>query len=290
MIPEEVIDHIAASIGDPDRGKIFPVSGGSINRSYVLSSKDGSRYFLKINAGSAREMFEAEKDGLCELKAAAAVRVPEIFDCAQAGGVAFLLLEYLDLGPKTTVAGARLGALLAGQHRIRAPAFGWHRDNTIGSTPQVNNWKDDWITFYRDHRLVPQLDLAARNGYGPQLRERGEQLLLQVADLYCDYELQPSLLHGDLWAGNWGALQGGEPVIFDPAVYFGDREADIAMTRLFGGFGPEFYAAYNEVWPLDPGFEYRCDLYNLYHVLNHLNLFGESYLDQAMGIIDKLLP
>ena len=290
MIPDEVIDHIAVSIGDLDRSKIFPVPGGSINRSYMLSNRDGSRYFLKINADPAREMFEAEQDGLSELKAAAAVRVPETFDCAEAGGVAFLLLEYFDLGPKTTVAGARLGALLAGQHRTGAPAFGWHRDNTIGSTPQANNWKDDWITFYRDHRLLPQLDLAARNGYGSRLRDRGERLCQQLTDFFEDYDPRPSLLHGDLWGGNWGALKDGEPVIFDPAVYFGDREADIAMTRLFGGFGPEFYVAYNEAWPLDSGFEYRCDLYNLYHVLNHLNLFGESYLDQAMGIIDKLLP
>jgi fructosamine-3-kinase len=289
MIPDEVINHIAASIGDLDRSTISPVSGGSINRSYELSTRDGLKYFLKLNAKSAREMFEAERDGLSVLKSAATVRVPEVFDCAAVGDVAFLLLEYLDLGAKSSAAGAHLGSLLARQHRTRAPAFGWHRDNTIGSTPQVNQWKDDWISFYRDHRLGVQLDLAVRNGHGHRLRERGEQLCMQLTDFFEDYDPEPSLLHGDLWAGNWGALKNGEPVIFDPAVYFGDREADIAMTRLFGGFEPGFYAAYNETWPLDSGFEYRCDLYNLYHVLNHLNLFGASYLNQAMTIFDKLL-
>lgn len=290
MIPDEVIDRIAPSVGHLDRSTIFPVSGGSINRSYVMAASDGTKYFLKLNADSAQDMFEAERDGLSELKSAATVRVPEAFDCAEVGGVAFLLLEYLDLGAKSSMAGARLGSQLAQLHRTRAPAFGWHRDNTIGSTLQANQWKDDWISFYRDHRLGAQLDLALRNGYGHRLRSRGERLCEQLTDFFDDYEPEPSLLHGDLWGGNWGVLKDGQPVIFDPAVYFGDREADIAMTRLFGGFDPEFYSAYNEAWPLDPGFEYRCDLYNLYHVLNHLNLFGDSYLDQAMTIFDKLLP
>jgi fructosamine-3-kinase len=289
MVSDEVMDCIAASVGELDRTDISPVSGGSINRSYVLSARDGAHYFLKLNAASKQTMFEAERDGLFELKAAGAVRVPEVVDCTVVGSVALLLLEFLDLGAKSPAAGARLGRRLARQHRMGAPAFGWYRDNTIGSTHQANDWQDDWIGFYRDERLGRQLDLAARNGYGRQLRDRGVRLRSQLPDLFNDYDPAPSLLHGDLWGGNWGALADGEPVIFDPAVYFGDREADIAMTQLFGGFGPEFLAAYNEAWPLDAGFEYRCDLYNLYHVLNHLNLFGESYLNQATAICDKLL-
>jgi protein-ribulosamine 3-kinase len=227
---------------------------------------------------------------LSELKEADAVRVPDVIDCGAVGATSFLLIEYLAFRSGSAAAGARLGTLLAKQHRKSASAFGWHRDNTIGSTFQANEWSDDWAGFYRDRRLGLQLDLAVQNGYGDRLAARGEQLQARIGDFFVNYEPRPSLVHGDLWGGNWGALQNGEPVIFDPAVYFGDRETDIAMTRLFGGFGPEFYAAYDQSWPLDPGFEYRCDLYHLYHVLNHLNLFGESYLRQAITLFDRLLP
>lgn len=289
MIPDEVLDRITASIGPLDRNAVSTVSGGSINRSSLLVTTNGSRYFLKLNDVSAREMFEAEREGLSELNAAAAVRVPETFDCGTAGKTAFLLMEYLDLGVKSSDSGARLGDLLASQHRKLAASFGWHRANTIGSTPQLNDRTDDWTDFLWHKRLGYQLELVARKGFGDQLRGRGERLRSRLPEFFESYDPAPSLLHGDLWGGNWGELQTGEPVIFDPAVYFGDRESDLAMTRLFGGFGPEFYAAYNESWPLDPGFEDRIDLYNLYHVLNHLNLFGEGYLHQASAILDRLL-
>jgi len=289
MVPDEVLRSIAAVIGDLDPEGIRDVPGGSINHSYRVSTLDGTRYFLKLNSAFALEMFEAERQGLAELKAAAAVRVPEAFVCDEIGGVAFLLMEYLEMGPKPAVTGARLGTQLAGQHRHSRPEFGWHRDNTIGSTPQINGWERDWLTFFGDKRLGYQLRLAGKNGFGDQLQSRGERLLQRLPGFFTDYLPDPSLLHGDLWGGNWGGTMDGEPVIFDPAVYYGDREADIAMTRLFGGFGPEFYKAYNEAWALDPGFERRCDLYNLYHVLNHLNLFGRSYLNQVSQILDRLL-
>jgi protein-ribulosamine 3-kinase len=288
MIPDEVMDRVTAAVGPLNRSNISAVSGGSINRSFVVPASDGTRYFLKLNDASHGEMFTAEREGLIELQAADAIRVPKVIECAVAGGAAFLLLEHLDLQAKSATAGARLGQLLARQHRIGAPAYGWRRDNTIGSTHQVNDWTDDWIRFFRDERLGRQFDLATRNGYGDLLGDRGRKLGMQISDFYHDYDPLPALLHGDLWGGNWGALPDGEPVIFDPAVYFGDREADIAMTQLFGGFGPEFIAAYDEAWPLDAGFEYRCDLYNLYHVLNHLNLFGKGYLSQVIAIFDKL--
>lgn len=186
-------------------------------------------------------------------------------------------------------AGQQLGVQLAQQHRITTGRFGWHRQNTIGSTPQCNDWCDDWQTFFRERRLRFQLELARRNGHGDALLASGERLLQVLPALIGDHRPAPSLLHGDLWSGNTAMDADGVPVIFDPAVYFGDREADLAMARLFGGFGREFLDGYELAWPLPPGAEARVDLYNLYHVLNHLNLFGTGYLERAMRMIDSLL-
>jgi fructosamine-3-kinase len=173
-------------------------------------------------------------------------------------------------------------------HRTARDHFGWDRDNTIGSTPQHNAPCGEWVTFWREHRLGFQLDLAARQGYGGRLQKLGERLLADLTGLI-DHDPRPSLLHGDLWGGNIGYDREGNPVIFDPAVYYGDREADLAMTELFGGFGSGFYAAYEEAWPLDPGYSVRKTLYNLYHILNHLNLFGSGYLGQAQTMTERLL-
>ena len=183
---------------------------------------------------------------------------------------------------------AALGQRLAGLHRSSAERFGWHRDNTIGATPQSNRWTASWIEFWRTQRLGFQLELAARNGYGGSLQRRGEQLLAQL-DALLAHDPAPSLLHGDLWGGNAAATPAGEPVLFDPACYYGDREADLAMTELFGGFAPAFYSAYRDTWQVDAGYAVRRDLYNLYHVLNHLNLFGGGYRAQAEGMIERLL-
>ena len=289
MIPEAVAQSIVAAVGAIDGELTRSVGGGSINRSYRITGHGGRRYFLKINDRSTLSAFEAERDALQELQCAHAVRVPEVIDCGVAGQSAFLLLENLELQHKSAVAAACLGERLASQHRRTSEAFGWSRDNYIGSNPQVNQWAPDWVTFFRDRRLGFQLDLAARRGYGSTLEDRGAAVLERIDMFFESYWPQPALLHGDLWGGNWGAATGNEPVIFDPAVYYGDREADLAMTLLFGGFSPEFYTAYREAWPLDPGFEQRRDLYNLYHVLNHLNMFGSGYLQQALGMMDKLL-
>jgi fructosamine-3-kinase len=174
-------------------------------------------------------------------------------------------------------------------HRITRPAFGWVRDNTIGSTPQINTPADDWIGFWRDRRLRFQLELAVRNGAGGSLQAGGERLLDEFPRLFSSYTPVASLLHGDLWGGNQAYTRAGEPAIYDPAVYYGDRETDIAMTELFGGFGRDFYAAYREHYPLDEGYAVRRRLYNLYHVLNHFNMFGGGYLSQARGMLDSLL-
>jgi fructosamine-3-kinase len=185
---------------------------------------------------------------------------------------------------------AQLGERLAMQHRVTAPRFGWHLENTIGATPQQNAWRDDWVHFFRERRLGVQLDLAFHNGLDSRIVDRGRDLGERCGAFFSSHRPVPSLLHGDLWGGNWGVVAGvREPVIFDPAVYYGDRETDIAMTRLFGGFGPRFYAAYQAAWPLDQAAGTRRTLYNLYHVLNHFNLFGGGYGQQAEAMIDKLL-
>jgi fructosamine-3-kinase len=196
-------------------------------------------------------------------------------------------MEHLALGgPADPVA---LGEGLAAMHRISRNQYGWSRDNTIGSTPQQNSPTGDWIEFWRVQRLQYQLDLAAHNGAGGRLQSQGDRLLADLPALFDNYVPQASLLHGDLWSGNYAYTRAGEPAIFDPAVYYGDREADLAMTELFGGFGSDFYAAYENAWPLDSGYRVRKTLYNLYHILNHFNLFGGGYASQARGMMDSLL-
>lgn len=166
--------------------------------------------------------------------------------------------------------------------------FGWNRDNTIGSTPQPNTPTQEWIDFWRDRRLGFQLELAARNGLPGECERQGRALLGRLERYFDGYRPEPSLLHGDLWGGNWGTTPDGVPYIYDPAVYFGDREADLAMTRLFGGFGESFYEGYQAAWPLPPGWERRVPLYKLYHLLNHFNLFGTGYLGQIEGALAEL--
>jgi fructosamine-3-kinase len=172
---------------------------------------------------------------------------------------------------------------------VTADRFGWHIDNTIGSTPQPNSPADNWVEFWREQRLGFQLQTAAGSGYGGELQRLGERLLAEMPALFTTHDPVPSMLHGDLWGGNYGALRDGTPVIFDPAFYYGDREADLAMTTLFGGFGGQFYAAYNEAWPLDDGYEVRKTFYNIYHIINHLNLFGGGYHRQAISMIESVL-
>jgi protein-ribulosamine 3-kinase len=264
------------------------VHGGSINECYRWETSAGPT-FVKVAEPRNRAMFEAESAGLQELRRANAVRVPRVLGVGANAANAWLALEWIPFGPCSALAEGVLGERLAVQHRCMASAFGWHRDNTIGSTPQLNGWRDDWVAFYRERRLRHQLDLAARNGYGGRLQRRGEVLLGRLEEFFTYYKPSPSLLHGDLWGGNWGADELGRPVIFDPAVYYGDREADLAMTRLFGGFGADFYAAYESAWALDAGARARTGLYNLYHVLNHANLFGGGYVAQALSMIESLL-
>ncbi|HEV2213523.1 MAG TPA: fructosamine kinase family protein [Gammaproteobacteria bacterium] len=249
---------------------------------------DGTQGFVKSGSEGV-ELFEAEADGLRALSAARAVRVPAVRQLFRDGATACLLLEWLPLTNKSSAAGARLGEQLARQHLAYGQRFGWARSNFIGATPQFNTPGDDWPRFFVEQRLKFQLRLAAENGCRGELQAQGAALVESVPRFFAGYTARPSLLHGDLWGGNWGALPDGEPVLFDPAVYHGDREADLAMTELFGGFPAEFYAAYRAHAPLDAGYQVRRELYNLYHVLNHFNLFGGGYAEQAMAVIRHLL-
>jgi len=264
-----------------------PTGGGSINRAFRLDG-GGQRFFVKLNSAGRLGMFEAERAGLMELAAAMSVRVPLPICCGSDALFSWIVLEHLELGDSTDEL-AGLGAQLALLHRRTAANFGWNRDNTIGSTPQHNEWGSNWIVFLRKHRIGFQLQLAQRNGYRGRLQSSGETLLAGLDAFFAGYRPEASLLHGDLWSGNAAVLADGEPAIFDPAVYYGDREADLAMTELFGGFPPAFYRGYDDAWPLDPGYRIRKRLYNLYHLLNHLNLFGGSYLAAAHAAIDGLL-
>jgi len=262
------------------------VGGGCINQTYRLGSSAGD-LFVKLNDASGLDMFEAEAEGLRELGQAPGLRVPQPVCWGRSGGQAYLVMECLQLGGRGDA--AALGEGLAGLHRITAERFGWHRDNTIGSTPQVNRQEDDWLGFWREQRLGFQLRLAAANRAGNSVLELGQRVQEALPALLAGHRPAASLLHGDLWSGNYSFTRSGQPAIFDPAVYYGDREADLAMTELFGGFGAAFYSAYRAAWPVDEGYAVRKVLYNLYHILNHFNLFGGGYLSQAQGMMQRLL-
>jgi protein-ribulosamine 3-kinase len=270
-----------------DRSK-RAVSGGSISKCWVYQTPR-ERIFVKSGAASIAPSFAAEAAGLATLARTQTIRVPKVVLTGTCEEGAFLALEWIELTGSTKASEALLGEQLAWQHRQTNAQFGWDRDNTIGATPQPNGWSADWIGFLRERRLLHQLELAERNGADARTIERGRTLCQLLDAFFTSYRPAPSLLHGDLWGGNWGTDDDGLPVVFDPAVYFGDREADIAMTRLFGGFGHAFYTAYHSTWPLDQAAGTRSTLYNLYHVLNHYNLFRGGYLEQARTMIDHLL-
>ncbi len=267
------MEALLRSLGATDAAS---VTGGCIHRCYRVTI-GGAPAFLKLNETRFADAFAAEADGLEALRRAGA-RAPEPRHHGTHGQYAFLVLEFLDL--RATGDWAALGRMLAQAHRKTNPRFGWPRDNYLGATPQRNGWHGDWHTFFAERRLAPQLDLARSKGFALEL---GKAL-----DALDGHRPPPSLLHGDLWRGNAGFTTEGAPVLFDPAVYYGDREADLAMTELFGGFPAAFYAAYEAAYPLDAGYAVRKHLYNLYHLLNHLNLFGGGYLGQVRSTLGLL--
>jgi fructosamine-3-kinase len=272
------------------------VSGGCINQGYALIGNTGT-YFVKLNQESRVQMFEAEALGLKQMLETKTIRVPKPICWGTAADSSYLVLEWLELGgSNNNQAWEEMGRQLAAMHRATPPQpplgmgatkewFGWEQINTIGSTPQLNNWTSDWVEFFAEYRLRYQFQLARRRGgHFPQQ----EQLMAAIGKLL-DRQPQASLVHGDLWGGNAAVTSSGEPVILDPATYVGDREVDIAMTELFGGFPSAFYRGYNEVWPLDDGYKQRKALYNLYHIVNHFNLFGGGYESQANRMIEQIL-
>ena len=267
------------------------VGGGCINQGYALIGDTGT-YFVKLNTASQVQMFEAEALGLKQMLETQAIRVPKPIGWGTVADCAYIILEWLELGGNNTQSWEQMGGQLAAMHRWnpttqggRAKGFGWDINNTIGSTPQINNWTSDWAEFFAQHRIGYQFQLARRRGgHFPQ-----QDRLLSVIPQLLNHQPQPSLVHGDLWGGNAAVTKSGEPVIFDPATYIGDREVDIAMTELFGGFPSAFYRGYNEVSPLDEGYKQRKTLYNLYHILNHFNLFGGGYASQANQMIEQIL-
>ncbi len=261
------------------------IGGGCVNQAYCLSAKDQT-YFVKINSASLLAMFEAEAAGLEEIAKTDTIGVPRPICYGVSGDSSYLVLEYIKLTNNGDWALA--GRQLAQLHQTIGGGFGWYRDSNIGPTHQPNDLATDWIEFWRKQRLGYQLKLAAQLGHCGRLQDTGAELLGLLPQLL-GHQPQPSLLHGDLWGGNIAFDSSRAPVIFDPAVYYGDRETDIAMTELFGGFGSSFYSAYSEIWPLDNGYAVRKTLYNLYHILNHLNIFGGGYAGQAQGMIDHLL-
>ncbi|WP_026733942.1 fructosamine kinase family protein [Fischerella sp. PCC 9605] len=261
------------------------VGGGCINQGYAVSDSKRT-YFIKLNQASQVAMFEAEAVGLEQMFATATIRVPKPICWGTAGNSGYLVLEWLEMDSGNSKAWEEMGRKLAQMHKATSQSgFGWDINNTIGSTPQINTWTSDWAEFFGKHRLGYQFQLGRRRGGRfPQ----AEELLKAIPELLA-HDPQPSLVHGDLWGGNAGCTVQGEPVIFDPATYFGDREVDIAMTELFGGFPAAFYRGYDEVFPLDPGYEKRKTLYNLYHIINHFNLFGGGYESQANSMIARIL-
>ena len=263
------------------------IGGGCINQSVAVSGGERA-FFVKSNRADRLPMFEAERDGLQEMYDSQTIRIPQPLGCGVAGDSAYIVMEWLSLGGSSSDrAWEKMGERLAAMHNVTSEkGFGWHRDNTIGSTPQQNGWCADWVEFWRDRRLGPQFEMA--HDKGGQFPQRDE-LMSAIPRLLAHHSPAPSLLHGDLWSGNSAITAEGEPVIVDPATYYGDSEADIAMTELFGALPTSFYQAYQSVKPLNAGYEQRKTLYNLYHIINHFNIFGGGYLSQANQMIDRVL-
>ena len=289
-LQEQVENAITGTTGRPARIRSFrAVAGGSINDSRLILLQDGREYFLKTHAGAAAYpgMFAAEFKSLLLLAAAGSIRVPQ----PVAWGEGFIVLEAFREGGRKAGWPESIGRQLALLHRhTRREKFGFEQDNYLGTTPQPNKWTDDWLSFWREHRLGWQLNLfAGKTGADDPLLVLGGRLLARL-DEYLGGVNEPAvLLHGDLWSGNAAADENGDPIIFDPASYYGHREAEIGMMRLFGGFGPRCEGAYGEVWPLAAGAEERITLYRLYHELNHLNLFGRSYYQGCISTMKQLL-
>ena len=265
-----------------------PMPGEAAGKT-VVSSGTQERFFVKFAHLDAADRFEGEADGLQALRTSTRFRVPTTIDCGSSGSHAWLILEHLRIGPVSTVEHGKLAAeALVELHSNQGEEFGWHRDNYIGDTPQENGKTGNWSRFFALHRLKPQFERAAANGYGAELTKPGARIIDRVPAMFLDYRARPCLVHGDLWHGNIAITDDGRPALYDPAAHYGDHEVDLAMTELFGGLPESFYATYRAIAPLAEGHHERKTLYNLYHMLNHLNLFGRSYLGQVKRMTEQL--
>ncbi len=291
----EGVEDALADLGSGAILEVVPVGGGCINHGARVDTDDGRSFFLKWNAAAPPGVFDVEADGLDALREPDTVRVPR--PLGHGGGSeepAWFLMEYISRGRPAPDFDERLGHGLAGLHRSVPPGAycGWRVSNWIGSLPQSNRESRSWAEFWRDERIVPQLESARNSGYLSGSRSGVlDQVVQAIPAALADVDEGPvHLLHGDLWSGNAYAGPGGEPVIIDPAVYRGHGEVDLAMTELFGGFGPGFYAAYDEVAGITPAYHaYRRELYQLYYLLVHVNIFGASYEEHTLGAARRVL-
>lgn len=286
----QAIEHtIAESTGVPAAiTSKRTMQGGCINQTEVIQLSDGREFFLKLNSEAASDLFAREADGLAALAAVEAIRVPTVVGYGAENASQFLVLEFIEPGNRSPNFFQQFGHQLAELHRHGTHhQFGFHNDNYLGSTNQPNDWFGSWLDFWRTNRFGFQFRLAeSKRLADAHFMQLADRLLNRLDDLLSVDE-PVSLLHGDLWSGNFIRGRAGEPVLIDPAVYYGHREAEFGMTTLFGGFDQTFYSAYQESWPMLEGWEQRVEIYRLYHVLNHLNLFGASYHAQCVEIMKK---
>ena len=266
---------------------ISSVSGGCINQAWKVSDNNNQSWFIKTNHAHQLPMFEAEYQGLEILYHSNSIRIPKPIHYGVVKNHCYLVMEYISMHGRDQP--HLMGEQLAYMHQNQTDLFGWAINNTIGTTQQRNNQNRSWVNFWKDERLRHQLDLALHNGLSQDAYEKGFELSENIDVFFNQYQPKASLLHGDLWGGNIAYDEQNQPVIFDPAVYYGDHETDLAMTELFGNLGAEFYDGYREHFPIDSGYSVRKTLYNLYHILNHYNLFGGGYGSQAERMIDMLL-
>lgn len=284
------VEPLLQSVGDVSAIRSArSVSGGDINKAARIETAKAA-YFVKWLNNAPPRFFECEADGLRRLDESGTSRVPKVIGATTVAGtnIALLVLEWIERAGKSVQAAETLGKLLADQHRTRQAYYGLDLDNYIGKLPQPNKRSDSWIKFYGEQRLGAQMEQAEVNGRLPTHRRRGlENLIENLGKWITEADCLPSLLHGDLWGGNWMQATSGQPVLIDPAVYYGDREADLAMTALFGGFPQRFYDAYQEAFPLASGYREREPIYQLYYLLCHLNLFGEGYGGQIDTILNR---
>jgi len=266
---------------------IRPISGGDIHHAALLTLADGRTFFMKYNTSpQATEIFRTEALGLALLGAARVIATPKVQAQGTSDGWAFLLLEYIEPGYRTRQFWEDFGASLAALHGTTSAQFGFAHNNFIGSLPQSNRRHDTWENFYAEERLLPQMRLAgAHNRLNASDEKRLESLCKKLSSI-CPEE-PPALTHGDLWSGNFLCNAASKPVLIDPAASFAHREMDLAMSRLFGGFDAIFYQSYEENWPLAPGFEERLEVYQLYYLLVHVNLFGGGYVESVRSILRR---